>query len=154
MLNVLRTVPLGCLFASAYARFAGVCLGRRGGGPAAMAPAKKPAAPAKGKKKQSAFIIDCAKPVEDKIMEIGAFEKFLLDKIKVNNKVGEEAARPPLQEERSSLLVPVGELAACTVLECSITCTECNIRAQLRGDLRCQQVSLGIWWPSQRTRHE
>ncbi|KAK9839791.1 hypothetical protein WJX81_002043 [Elliptochloris bilobata] len=41
-----------------------------------------------GKKKASAFVIDCSKPVEDKIMEIGAFEKFLVDKIKVDNKPG------------------------------------------------------------------
>ncbi len=50
---------------------------------------KKPAAaPLKGKKKPATFIIDCAKPVEDKIMKIGEFEKFLVDKIKVDNKVG------------------------------------------------------------------
>ena len=55
-----------------------------------MAVTKKPAgAPVKGgKKKASAFVIDCSKPVEDKIMEIGAFEKFLVDKIKVDNKPG------------------------------------------------------------------
>ena len=50
---------------------------------------KKPAtAPVKGKKKQAAFVIDCSKPVEDKIMKIGEFEKFLVDKIKVDNKTG------------------------------------------------------------------
>ena len=54
-----------------------------------MAVGKKPAAaPLKGKKKPATFIIDCAKPVEDKIMKIGEFEKFLVDKIKVDNKVG------------------------------------------------------------------
>ena len=59
-----------------------------------MAVTKKPAgAPVKGgKKKASAFVIDCSKPVEDKIMEIGAFEKFLVDKIKVDNKPGARAA--------------------------------------------------------------
>ena len=55
----------------------------------AMAVGKKPAAaPVKGKKKQAAFVIDCSKPVEDKIMKIGEFEKFLVDKIKVDNKTG------------------------------------------------------------------
>ena len=44
--------------------------------------------PAKGKKKPQTFVIDCAKPVEDKIMEIGTFEKYLHDKIKINNKTG------------------------------------------------------------------
>ena len=56
----------------------------------AMAVGKKPAAaPVKGKKKQAAFVIDCSKPVEDKIMKIGEFEKFLVDKIKVDNKTGQ-----------------------------------------------------------------
>ena len=54
-----------------------------------MAVGKKPAAaPLKGKKKQASFVIDCSKPVEDKIMKIGEFEKFLVDKIKVDNKTG------------------------------------------------------------------
>merc|ERR1712183_410347 len=38
--------------------------------------------------KQQSFVVDCSKPVEDKIMEIAAFEKFLTDKIKVNGKTG------------------------------------------------------------------
>jgi large subunit ribosomal protein L22e len=45
------------------------------------------AAPKKGKKALT-FTIDCSKPVEDSIMEIAAFEKFLVDKIKVNGKTG------------------------------------------------------------------
>ena len=58
-----------------------------------MAVGKKPAAvPVKGKKKQASFVIDCTKPVEDKIMKIGEFEKFLVDKIKVDNKTGEVQA--------------------------------------------------------------
>ncbi|KAJ0979794.1 hypothetical protein J5N97_015268 [Dioscorea zingiberensis] len=37
-----------------------------------------------GKKKGSAvFIIDCAKPVEDKIMDVASLEKFLQERIKV-----------------------------------------------------------------------
>mmetsp|Transcript_36864 Transcript_36864/g.81997 ORF Transcript_36864/g.81997 Transcript_36864/m.81997 type:complete len:128 (+) Transcript_36864:65-448(+) len=48
----------------------------------------KKAAPTKAKKKALSFVIDCSKPVEDKIMEIGSFEKFLVDKIKVNGKTG------------------------------------------------------------------
>ncbi|KAK8950186.1 60S ribosomal protein L22-2 [Platanthera guangdongensis] len=38
-----------------------------------------------GKKKSSTFIIDCAKPVEDKIMDIASLEKFLLERIKVSS---------------------------------------------------------------------
>jgi Ribosomal L22e protein family len=52
-----------------------------------MAVGKKAAGP-KGKKKAQTFTIDCAKPVEDKIMDIASFEKFLVDKIKVDNKTG------------------------------------------------------------------
>lgn len=48
---------------------------------------KAAAAPKKGKK-ATTFTIDCSKPVEDSIMEIGAFEKFLTDKIKVDGKTG------------------------------------------------------------------
>ena len=35
------------------------------------------------KKKGSTFVIDCAKPVEDKIMDIASLEKFLQERIKV-----------------------------------------------------------------------
>ena len=38
---------------------------------------------AKGKKKGATFTIDCAKPVEDKIMDIASLEKFLQERIKV-----------------------------------------------------------------------
>ncbi len=56
-----------------------------------VAPMAKTKAQSKGIKKikQQSFVVDCSKPVEDKIMEIAAFEKFLTDKIKVNGKTGE-----------------------------------------------------------------
>ncbi|PKA62964.1 60S ribosomal protein L22-2 [Apostasia shenzhenica] len=38
-----------------------------------------------GKKKGSTFVIDCSKPVEDKIMDIASLEKFLLERIKVSS---------------------------------------------------------------------
>jgi len=50
--------------------------------------AKKTQGKAIKKIKQQSFVVDCSKPVEDKIMEIAAFEKFLTDKIKVNGKTG------------------------------------------------------------------
>merc|ERR1712227_423515 len=34
------------------------------------------------------FTIDCSQPVDDGIMDAASFEKFLLDRIKVNGKVG------------------------------------------------------------------
>ncbi|XP_078160044.1 large ribosomal subunit protein eL22z-like [Carex rostrata] len=52
-----------------------------------MAPTvKSGSAAAKGgakKKGSSTFVIDCAKPVEDKIMDIASLEKFLQERIKV-----------------------------------------------------------------------
>ncbi|XP_043722561.1 60S ribosomal protein L22-2-like [Telopea speciosissima] len=42
----------------------------------------------KGKKKGASFVIDCAKPVEDKIMDIASLEKFLQERIKVGGKAG------------------------------------------------------------------
>ena len=51
--------------------------------------ARKPAPGPKGKKKAQTFVIDCAKPVDDKIMDIASFESFLLEKIKVDGKAGE-----------------------------------------------------------------
>ncbi|KAI3443139.1 uncharacterized protein J3R85_000028 [Psidium guajava] len=41
-----------------------------------------------GKKKGVSFTIDCAKPVEDKIMDIASLEKFLQERIKVDGKAG------------------------------------------------------------------
>ncbi|PKI65074.1 hypothetical protein CRG98_014543 [Punica granatum] len=41
-----------------------------------------------GKKKGVAFVIDCAKPVEDKIMDVASLEKFLQERIKVEGKAG------------------------------------------------------------------
>merc|ERR1712159_113595 len=42
----------------------------------------------KQKQKTKTFVLDCARPVDDKIMEIGSFEKFLKDRVKVNGKAG------------------------------------------------------------------
>lgn len=52
-------------------------------------------AAAKGQKSKTAttFTIDCTKPVEDKIMDIAQFEKFLLDRIKVDGKTGMLSAK-------------------------------------------------------------
>lgn len=55
---------------------------------AAMVQIGRKAGPKAAKRKALTFTIDCSKPVEDKIMEIASFEKFLLDKIKVDGKTG------------------------------------------------------------------
>eukprot|EP00243_Klebsormidium_subtile_P001157 TRINITY_DN119_c0_g1_i1.p1 TRINITY_DN119_c0_g1~~TRINITY_DN119_c0_g1_i1.p1 ORF type:complete len:142 (+),score=55.52 TRINITY_DN119_c0_g1_i1:42-428(+) len=72
-----------------------------------MAPAvvaKKPAGP-KGKKKVVTFTIDCSKPVEDKIMEIASFEKFLQDRIKVDGKAGVLGEKVTITKEKNRLLI-------------------------------------------------
>merc|ERR1712110_1269518 len=55
---------------------------------AAMSSAKKATKKVK-KAEQLKFSINCAKPVDDGIMDAGAFEKFLHDRIKVNGKAGQ-----------------------------------------------------------------
>ncbi|XP_010542854.1 PREDICTED: 60S ribosomal protein L22-2-like [Tarenaya hassleriana] len=45
-------------------------------------------ATAAGKKKGSTFVIDCSKPVDDKIMDVASLEKFLQERIKVGGKPG------------------------------------------------------------------
>ncbi|CAM9546111.1 unnamed protein product [Phaeothamnion confervicola] len=48
-----------------------------------MAPQKKAT-----KKQTVKFTIDCHVPVEDRVLDVGSFEKFLHDRIKVNGKAG------------------------------------------------------------------
>jgi len=74
-----------------------------------MAPsliAKRP----KGTSKKAAskvFCIDCSRPVEDKIMNLAEFERFMLEHIKVDNKTGAraggECARPGVPALRVAL---------------------------------------------------
>jgi hypothetical protein len=54
---------------------------------------KKSASGPKKSKKAVTYVIDCTKPVDDKIMEIASFEKFLVDKIKVDGLTGESRIR-------------------------------------------------------------
>ena len=67
-----------------------------------MAPgAPKPAKKASNLK----FIIDCAIPVDDGIMEIAAFEKYLTERIKVNGKAGNLAGHVTVTREKSNIAV-------------------------------------------------
>ncbi|GLC34224.1 60S ribosomal protein L22 [Pleodorina starrii] len=66
---------------------------------------KKPAAKGAAKKKALVFTIDCSKPVEDKIMDISSFEKFLLDKIKVNGKTGVLGDSIKVAKEKTKVVV-------------------------------------------------
>lgn len=63
------------------------------------------AAGAKGKKKGAAFVIDCAKPVEDKIMDIASLEKFLQERIKVGGKAGALGETVTVTREKSKITV-------------------------------------------------
>ncbi|KAF9681552.1 hypothetical protein SADUNF_Sadunf05G0013400 [Salix dunnii] len=60
---------------------------------------------AKGKKKGATFTIDCAKPVEDKIMDIASLEKFLQERIKVGGKAGALGDSVTVTREKSKITV-------------------------------------------------
>ncbi|CAI8585906.1 unnamed protein product [Vicia faba] len=63
------------------------------------------AAGAKGKKKGATFTIDCAKPVEDKIMDIASLENFLQERIKVGGKYGALGDSVTIVREKSKITV-------------------------------------------------
>eukprot|EP00898_Chlorokybus_atmophyticus_P008279 jgi/Chlat1/8452/Chrsp80S07859 len=56
-----------------------------------------------GKKKASTYVIDCAKPVEDKIMEIASFEKFLQERIKIDGKTGVVAEQITITRDKTKI---------------------------------------------------
>lgn len=67
--------------------------------PAKSAPAKKAA------KKPSVFVVDCTRPVDDKIMDLAAFETFLADKIKVGGKPGALGDAVSVARDKSKVTV-------------------------------------------------
>jgi large subunit ribosomal protein L22e len=46
----------------------------------------------KGKKNVVKFVIDCTQPVDDKVLDMGLFETYLQERIKINGKTGTLAA--------------------------------------------------------------
>ncbi|KAL6499476.1 60S ribosomal protein L22B [Orobanche gracilis] len=58
-----------------------------------------------GKKKAVIFVIDCSKPVEDKIMETALFEKFLRERIKVGGKAGALGDSVAVTREKNKIIV-------------------------------------------------
>ena len=58
-----------------------------------------------GKKKASTFVIDCGKPVEDKIMEIASLEKFFQERIKVGGKAGNLEDSVTISREKNKISV-------------------------------------------------
>ena len=59
----------------------------------------------KGKKKGVSFTVDCAKPVEDKIMDVASLEKFLQQRIKVGGKAGALGDTVTVTREKSKITV-------------------------------------------------
>merc|ERR1711968_338444 len=58
------------------------------------------------KRKQTLkFTIDCTQPVDDGIMDAASFEKFLLDRIKVNGKVGNLGELITVGRDKAKVLV-------------------------------------------------
>ncbi|KAI6693032.1 hypothetical protein NL676_020742 [Syzygium grande] len=57
------------------------------------------------KKKGATFVIDCAKPVEDKIMDIASLEKFLQERIKVDGKAGALGDSVTVTRDKSKITV-------------------------------------------------
>ena len=66
--------------------------------------------PAKGAKKGAKaqtvkFTIDCAAPVEDSVLDVASFGKFLQDHIKVNGKAGALGETVSLTTEKTKIVV-------------------------------------------------
>merc|ERR1719379_2289005 len=59
----------------------------------------------KAKKVQVTFVVDCAQPVEDNIMDPAGLEKFFKDRIKVNNKIGNLGEKVKISREKSKISV-------------------------------------------------
>ncbi|CAI9786161.1 unnamed protein product [Fraxinus pennsylvanica] len=62
-----------------------------------------------GKKKAATFVIDCSKPVEDKIMDIASLEKFLQERIKVGGKPGALGDSVTVTREKNKISVTANE---------------------------------------------
>ncbi|XP_033113642.1 60S ribosomal protein L22-like [Anneissia japonica] len=68
---------------------------------------KRKSSAGKGKKKktQLKFVIDCAHPVEDGIMDASNFETFLQDRIKVNGKMKNLGTNVVIERSKSKITV-------------------------------------------------
>lgn len=70
-----------------------------------MAPATRSGGKKAAKTKASSFVIDCSKPVDDKILELAAFEKYLADRIKVGGKAGALGDSVKVSKDRTKITV-------------------------------------------------
>merc|ERR1719356_431400 len=65
----------------------------------------KKKASAKGKKVTVNFVVDCAQPVDDNIMDPKGLETFFNERIKVNNKIGNLGEKVKVSREKSKISV-------------------------------------------------
>lgn len=60
----------------------------------------------KAKKGTVKFVIDCSAPVEDKVLDVASFEKYLQDRLKVDGKTGNLASNNvTIARDRTKLTV-------------------------------------------------
>lgn len=60
----------------------------------------------KAKKSTVKFVIDCTQPVDDKVLDVAQFEKYLHDKIKIGGKTGALAANNvAISRDRTKLTI-------------------------------------------------
>lgn len=60
----------------------------------------------KGKKSTVKFVIDCTQPVDDSILDVASFEKYLHDRIKIGGKTGMLAANNvSISRDRTKLTI-------------------------------------------------
>lgn len=75
-----------------------------------MAPAAKSAAGKKQAKTTKTFTINASQPASDKIFDVAAFEKFLHDRIKVDNRVGNLGDSVQISKEGEGKVVVVAHI--------------------------------------------
>ncbi|KAF8443451.1 ribosomal protein L22e [Terfezia claveryi] len=75
-----------------------------------MAPAAKFAAGKKQAKTTKTFTINASQPASDKIFDVAAFEKFLHDRIKVDNRVGNLGDSVQISQEGEGKVVVVAHI--------------------------------------------
>merc|ERR1712137_898704 len=59
----------------------------------------------KSKRQSLKFSIDCAAPVDDGIMEIASFQQYLVDRIKIDGKVGQLGSNVSVSNTKNKVTV-------------------------------------------------
>lgn len=65
----------------------------------------------KEKKLALKFVVDCSKPVEDKVFSTTAFAEFLTSRIKVNNKTGQLGSSIAVASDAKNVTVTASTVA-------------------------------------------